>query len=168
VTSLEEQEARLSPNEGSSSGLQWEVYGDVLSMKGEDIFRLGAQNFGGMASKSKSLEDESLRLWLVDNGFDVFGIREVDLYWPKVRVALQLQEGLKEWWPMGNVHSVRAHNSTITNKSVLQWGGTAQISMGQAAYRAFESGRDLTNLGRWFWTKYRGKDNRILRIFTGY
>jgi hypothetical protein len=77
---------------------------------------------------------ESLRRWLVEKEFDVFGIPEVDLYWPKVRAALQLQERIKEWWPTGNVHSVRAHNTTIKNDSVTQWGGTAQISTGHAAY----------------------------------
>jgi hypothetical protein len=66
------------------------------------------------------------------------------------------------------VHSVRAHNTTIKNDSVTQWGGTAQISTGHAAYRVIKSGRDPSNLRRWVWTKYRGKDNRIFRVFTGY
>jgi hypothetical protein len=59
VTDLEEQELRRSL-EGSSSrpSDEWKGYGEVLSGKGEGILRLGAQNFGGMASKSRLLDDE--------------------------------------------------------------------------------------------------------------
>jgi hypothetical protein len=126
------------------------------------------QNFGGMASKPNQPEDESLRRWITEQQFDVYGIPETDLYWPRVRANLQLHERVKEWWEQDTVHTVRAHNQNQKCDSVTQWGGTAQISQGQAAFRVMESGRDPTRLGRWVWTLYRGKGNRRLRVVTAY
>jgi hypothetical protein len=126
------------------------------------------QNFGGLASKPNQPEDESLRRWITEKQFDVYGIPETDLYWPRVRPNLQLHERLKEWWEQDTVHTVRAHNQNQRCDSVTQWGGTAQISRGQAAFRVMESGRDPTRLGRWVWTLYRGKGNRRLRVVTAY
>jgi hypothetical protein len=121
-----------------------------------------------MASKPNQPEDESLRRWITEQQFDIYGIPETDLYWPRVRANLQLHERLKEWWEQDTVHTVRAHNQNQKCDSVTQWGGTAQISRGQAAFRVMESGRDPTRLGRWVWTLYRGKGNRRLRVVTAY
>jgi hypothetical protein len=63
---------------------------------------------------------------------------------------------------------VRAHNQNQRCPSKTQWGGTAQISRGQAAFRVIESGREPARLGRWVWTQYRGKGNRCLRVVTAY
>ena len=36
--------------------------------------------------------DRSLRDWITDQEFDVFGVSEVNLYWPKVKKSLQFHE----------------------------------------------------------------------------
>ncbi len=146
----------------------WEPFGDLLGGKEEGILRGGVQNFGGLASKSNQPEDESLRRWITEQHFDICGIPETDLYWPKIQQKLQLQERVREWWETDTTHTVRAYNQNQQCTSKTQWGGTAQISRGQAAFRVMASGRDPTRLGRWVWTQYRGKGNRRLRVITAY
>ena len=60
--------------------------------KGEHTFRIGFQNFNGLTGKENNPVDSSLRNWITDNSFDVFGLSEVNLYWPKVRKQLQFHE----------------------------------------------------------------------------
>jgi hypothetical protein len=42
------------------------------------------------------------------------------------------------------------------------------FSANKAAHRAVIKGQDKSNLGRWVWTKYKGKRDQTLRIFTAY
>ena len=44
----------------------------------------------------------------------------------------------------------------------------AQFSRGEAIARECERGSDFRNLGQWVWQKYRGKNNKILRVVTAY
>jgi hypothetical protein len=41
-------------------------------------------------------------------------------------------------------------------------------SIGKAAHRIMGTGMDPIGLGRWVWTRYKGKDQITLRIFTAY
>jgi hypothetical protein len=70
----------------------WEAFGDLLGGKEEGTLRAGVQNFDGMTSKPNQPEDESLRRWITEQQFDIYGIPETDLYWSRVRANLQLHE----------------------------------------------------------------------------
>jgi hypothetical protein len=41
-------------------------------------------------------------------------------------------------------------------------------SIGKAAHRVIGQGKDPTGLGRWIWTRYRGRNNTTLKIFSAY
>ena len=60
--------------------------------KGEHTFQIGFQNFNGLTGKENDPVDSSLQNWITDNSFDVFGLSEVNLYWPKVHKQLQFHE----------------------------------------------------------------------------
>jgi hypothetical protein len=81
-----------------------------------------------MASKPNQPEDESLRWWITEQQFDIYGIPETGLYWPRIRANLQLHERLKDWWEQDTVRTVQAHNQNKRCDLVTQWSGTAQIS----------------------------------------
>ena len=68
------------------------TYGDLLMEKNEGLLRIGFQNFNGLSGKENDPVDKSLCDWIMDNTFDVFGISEVNMYWPRVRRDLQFQE----------------------------------------------------------------------------
>ena len=144
--------------------IQDTTFGDLLMEKKEDTFRIGFQNFNGLTGKLDDTVDRSLRDWITDNSFDVFGISEVNMYWPRVKKELQFDARLSNWWQPGQFRSKHAFNSTEKQIkwSIRQYGGTAQISVGDALIRELERDEDTRGLGRWVWQKYRGKNNKLL------
>ena len=49
-----------------------------------------------------------------------------------------------------------------------QVGGVASFTKNKLAYRIMGKGIDMSNLGRWSWTKFQGKGGRVLKIVTAY
>lgn len=70
------------------------------------------------------------------------------------------------WWE--TQHISWTNNRTSTPRTVKQFGGTALFSINQAAHRVIDKGWDKTNLGRWTWTRYQGKNMLSLRIVVAY
>ena len=74
--------------------------------------QIGFQNFNGLTGKADNLVDRSLRDWVMDNSFDIFGIPEVNMYWPKVRKDLQFNKRINQMWQPGQCRSLHAYNRT--------------------------------------------------------
>jgi hypothetical protein len=91
---------------------------------------------------------------------------ETNLDWRMVKEEDRLYLRTKEWWE--STHLRFSHNRTSPPLNVKQWGGTALFSLNQAAHCVVEKGSDNSQLGRWCWTKYRGKNNHLLRIYSAY
>ena len=68
-----------------------------------------------MTGKENDPVDTSIRNWVTDNNFDVFGRSEVNLYWAKVQRNLQFQDQLGQWWQPGQFRGVMAYNRTEKN-----------------------------------------------------
>ncbi len=49
-----------------------------------------------------------------------------------------------------------------------QFGGAALFSIDKASHRVIEKWEDNSKLGRWVWTRYKGKGNQTLRIIIAY
>ena len=113
--------------------------------KKKDWLRIGFQNFNGLTGKVDDPVDRSLKDWVTENSFDVFGIPEVNIYWPKVRQDLQFHERLNQWWQPGQFRSHYAFNRTEKRlkRSIRQYGGTAQVSFGSALIREQKRGEDF-------------------------
>ena len=87
-------------------------FGDLPTEKHEDHLRIGFQNFNGLTGKLDDPVDRSLQDWVPENLFDVFGISEVNMYWPRVRRDLQFHERLHQWWQPGFCRAKHAYNRT--------------------------------------------------------
>ena len=124
-------------------------FGDYIFEKGDNTIRIGFQNFNGLTGKDNDPVDLSIRNWVTENRFDVFGILEVNLYWPRVKKHLQFQERISKWWNPGQYRAIFAYNKTEKRmqRSIRQYGGTAQISKGDAAIRECARGEDKRGLG---------------------
>ena len=123
-----------------------------------------------MTGKDNDPVDLSVRNWVTDNRFDVFGISEVNLYWPRVKKHLQFQERISKWWASGQYRATFAYNKTKKRlkRSIRQYGGMAQISKGDAATRECARGEDQRGLGRWVWQLFCGINNKRVRVITAY
>ena len=145
------------------------IFGNQITTKNDKHIRIGFQNFSGLSGRSDDITDDSLREWINDKNFDIFGIPEVNLYWPRVQKKLQFNDRVTNWWIPGTTRSKFAYNVKEKRKkrSVKQYGGTAQVSRNQAARREYERGSDFRGLGRWVWQKYRGKGSNLV-VITAY
>ena len=70
------------------------------------------------------------------------------------------------WWE--SLHLSIGYFSGVNRAQVFQPGGVSVFSMNQAAHRVIESGHDQSGLGRWSWTRYRGRNQVTLRIISAY
>jgi len=141
-------------------------FGDRIEIKEENILRIGFQNIGGFPIQRGKLKEDNIRQGITKWDIDIFGMAEVNLDWRLVKEQDRLPTRTKEWWPQQYV--CWAHNKTIEPRQPRQYGGTAIFSVNKAALRAIDKGCDGSNLGRWAWTKYKGKSNKTLRIITAY
>ena len=70
-------------------------FGDTLGPLHEGHLRIGFQNIGGLSSNNTE-QDKLLQHFIQSNSFDVFGITEINLYWPALREELQFGERMNQ------------------------------------------------------------------------
>ncbi len=96
----------------------------------------------------------------------MFGVAETNVDWRLLGEQDRLYMRTKEWWETSHLNFT--HNRVSPPLDKCQWGGSALFSLNQAAHRVVDKGWDPTNMGRWCWTKFRGRNNHCLRIFSAY
>lgn len=134
--------------------------------KEKNVLRISFQNKGGFPIDRGKHKEGIIRKGITKWEFDVFGFVETNVDWQLVPEENKLFFCTKEWWE--SLHLSWMHNSTQKPVTARQFGGTALFGIGPAAHRVAEKGADTTNLGRWSWTRYRGKNNQTLRIISAY
>jgi len=60
------------------------------------------------------------------------------------------------------------HNKRDTFGNTFQPGSTAILTLNKFAHKTTKPGDDMTGLGRWCWTRLRGKENHFLCIVSAY
>jgi len=100
------------------------------------------------------------------NRFDVVCLTENNLHWKNVPIQNRLYERTRGWW--ADLHQSTAYYQNYVTAEQAQVGGVSVWSMDKAAHRAMEQGKDARGLGRWTWTRYRGRQGRSLRIIAAY
>jgi len=85
---------------------------------------------------------------------------ELNIDWRMLKEQDKLPTRTKEWWE--HKHVTWCHNRTSAPRQARQYGGTALFSVNKAAHRVVDKGIDSSNLGRWSWTRYKGKESHTL------
>ena len=102
-----------------------------------------------MTGRDDDPADRSLRDWIVNNSFDVFGISEVNKYWPRVKKGVAIRREADQLVATRRRLSQTRFQSNRKKKkrSIRQYGRTVQISVDAALTREFERGEDFQDLG---------------------
>ena len=108
----------------------------------------------------------NLRDFIKHHQFDVFGLAELNVHWKNVSAHQRLHERTRGWFE--SLHLNTAYWQGFHTNGVSQYGGTSLWSINQGAHRVESSGKDFRGLGRWVWTRYRGKAGVNIRIIIGY
>jgi len=143
-----------------------ELFGAYFSRKKENVLCIGFQNIGGLPLYRNKLKDDAIRCGITAFDFDIFGLAEVNTDWRLQTKEIKLHERRTGWWE--SLHISYSHNTTTKPLSMHQWEGTAIFSINKAAHRAAAKGYDPSTLGRRFWTRFQGRNNKFLRIYSGY
>ena len=134
--------------------------------KQKNILRIGFQNIGGFPVKKSKIKEDIIRQGLIKWDFDIFGAVETNLDWRLCREEDKLPLRTNSWWEHQYVSW--SFNSTAAPLEPRQYGGTVVFSNNQAAHRAISKGGDKSDLGRWSWTRYKGKGDSRLCVIAAY
>ena len=140
-----------------------------------DIFRIGFANVCGFQpfvqcngnNKNCKCHDCSLRKFLVDNRFDIYGLIELNVNWSNVPPAHRLPHRTRKWFEALRLQTAVLKPSR-RNSSFRQWGGVSLWSMCKSAHHVDFSRSGSDPVGRWAWTTYRGKGPKSLCVITAY
>jgi hypothetical protein len=152
---------RFNPRE-SRKNYAYKIMGPLNN----NHLRIGFQNIGGLSSNNTE-QDKLLQQFIQSNSFDIFGISEVNLYWPALREFLQFGEQMnRRFNPRESQknYAYNIHQTTRPRNSVTQYGGTAMISQKNAAIRHYRSHKDPRGPGRWVEQTFKGKGTHFLTV----
>ncbi len=91
---------------------------------------------------------------------------ETNVDWRLLPENSKLWARTREWWE--SLHISHSNNSTFPPITEKQFGGNALFTINSITHRVIGKGNDETGLGRWVWTRLRGKHGHNLIIITAY
>jgi hypothetical protein len=120
----------------------------------------------GFTVRSGSAKDDQLRKFMEESEVDIMAFPEVNVCWHRVQSQHRLEERTLGWFE--TLHRSIAYNHKEHDARRQQYGGNVLLSINNAAHRVMEAGRDSSGLGRWTWTRYRGRNNITTRVICAY
>jgi hypothetical protein len=112
------------------------------------------------------IKEDYIKLGLSNWDVDIFGIAETNLELRLLKEEDKLWARTREWWE--HLHISFCYNCTFPAIQEKQFGGTATFLINDIAHRVVDKGKDATQLGRWSWSKLRGKNGHTLAIIMAY
>jgi hypothetical protein len=143
-----------------------EEWGEKIGIVRENVFRIGVLNIGGFPVDGPTAKAEELRMYLTNCRLDLIGLTECNAHWKMIPVHFGMAERTRGWWE--SLHINMAYYADYPRLAKHQAGGVCQWSINKGAHRVMETGKDPRGLGRWAWTRYRGRNNVSLRVVTVY
>lgn len=81
---------------------------------------------------------------------------EINLDWRRLLEEDRLPMQTREWWE--HQHISQSNNTTAKSSTTRQLRGNALFSINKATHWFIPKGQDKSQLGRWTWTRYQGKN----------
>jgi hypothetical protein len=146
---------------------QAEVYGDRQKTKHPSSLQLLLQNIQWLPLSIRGQKHANIVDWIQHDDGDNAIVTEINTYWPKVPAHQQWQERSERLFPRG-LQSRFCYNKTEAASSNVQYSGVGALTVGEIRHRICTTGEDEMGLGRWVWTRYRGKGGMHLRVVGAY
>jgi len=143
-----------------------DFFGDSIATKHENTLHIGFQNIVGFPLDKSKVKEQFIRTGISTWSFDIFGLAEMNTDWRCMPEDHKLYNRTKGW--RDTLHISTVFNITTTATNPKWFGGTALFSINKAAHRAVDKGADPTNLGRWCWTRFQGRNGHTLCILSAY
>ena len=115
----------------------------------------------------EKIKDKQLFICLKEEEVDMMGIVEANICWTKADPKDRLSVRTRGWLKCSNVKY--AHHSLEPMIFILsQPGGVVSVIVDRTTYKVDGSGKDFTGLGRYAWTKFKGRNGMHLRVIIVY
>jgi len=161
--------AGMRGGENVNGDIQRQVQDEVPRQQNETIIlqiKIMFQNINGLPAEVNNPKNDSLKETMINHQIDIMGLSKINIAWHKAPGHTRMGERTAEWFEARQV-SV-AWNQTDQQTSVNQFGGVALISTNKLVYHIESSGADPWGLGRWAWTRFRGKQGHHTRVAICY
>ena len=161
-------EGRESLSNGDSENLDSQVkgWGDDIGIVRSNGFRIGVLNVGGLMAEGYGAKMQELRTYFTKLRLDAVGITECNVHWKMLPVQKCLPERTRGWWECLQITTAYYEDYPVVARH--QAGGVSLWSINKGAHRVMECGKDPRGLGRWVWTRYRGRSGVNVRFVTAY
>ena len=110
---------------------------------------------------------EKLKKLILNNGFDLVGLTEVNKDWRRVKHDHTIWGATTGWHEHRRIQ-VSYNTTKPSSKSDFMIGGTAMMSFGDTVFRISQQESDPRNLGRWCNVSFSGKNDLTTTIFVCY
>ncbi len=154
-----------SQSEGSYKG---PYFGHAPLRPAKGHLRIGCGNVDNIPIHSKDPKNKRLFQDIINYELDALLIQEAGVNWSLLSRANQWRTRVEEVFFNQKTQSKFAYNTKDTSGNKKQWGGTGIFSRGKLAYYCAGAGTDRAGLGRWTWTRFRGKGGMNLRLVSIY
>ena len=109
---------------------------------------------------------EAIKSYTLRLNAQAIGLTESNVQWNKVPAYARLHERTMGWFEALGINSAYYDKHDVG--SAFQPGGVSLWSIGVGVHRTQSTGHDTSGLGRWAWTRYRGRQGIHLRVVTAY
>jgi len=143
-------------------------FGDLPGKVRSQHFRIGSINLDNLSTNKDDDKHEQLFTAINNYKLDITLMQEVGVNWSAIPQEHGWKKRIDESLDSSQAKSYMGYNKQTINKRGAQWGGTGILSYGKLAHFAMGAGQDIAKLGRWSWTRYRGKQGINLRCISIY
>ena len=141
------------------------TFGHSLPAKTDHVFQIVLLNIGGLQTSGTTVKNSELCQHLREKAVDVCCLTETNVHWKSLPLS-DRQHSQFQWW-FESIQVNTAYYMTYPWATPTQVGGTCLLSINEACHRLQDQGRDKT-LGRWAWTRYRGKAGVSVKVYSAY
>ena len=152
-----------STGRASRHGTRW---GNKVGPKDANTLRLGFLNPDGLPLDLRAEKYNELLDYVKDYSLDELGLTEINLNLKHLPSSNQWSERVRKFPANSNIAATNEYANFNDPKNLA--GGVAMFSFNTMKARTLDKGVDTSGLGRWVWTRYKGRNNLIFRVVTGY
>ena len=142
--------------------------GDFFGPKKSDWLRLVCLNLDNIAIDINEPKEVSLFQAILEFGIDILLLQELGLHWSNLSRPRQWRNRAEKYLNPRCTRTRCSHNIHDTTGTRVQAGGTGILAHDKISHFAMGSGSDKAQLGRWTWSRFRGKNGMILRVVSVY
>ena len=141
-------------------------WGHKIRRKSGNTLRICFHNTNGLPLTNNHYKNEAIFKFLSKNEIDAFGVSEVNICWKYLPIEERWADRTLTWFQKSRTSFAYLERDKLAER--FQRGGVGLMNIGQITRRFTQKGWDKRNMGRWVWSRLRGKRNTHVRIVTVY